>query len=78
MADEIVVELGYTAADLDQLARTLERLATQRRDKMAFDTLVSLEAVVPEHLPAYVRDAVRRLEVEDATYGDRFWNDSRI
>lgn len=61
MADGIVLELGYTAREVDLLSRVLERLANEHADEMAFETLVNMREVVSEHMPLYVLASLARM-----------------
>lgn len=69
MADGIVVELGYTARELDLFCREQERLANEHGSAMALLTLINIRAVVPEHMPDYVKTSVVRMEAYVAEHG---------
>lgn len=67
-----VVEVGWDAREVDLMARLLERAASETGDEVAHDTLKVILAAVPDHVPTYIHNSVRRMEVERESQG-RLW-----
>lgn len=71
MNDGIVVEVGWTAREVDLITRDLERLANEHGSVTAFETLIAMRNIVREHMPEYVLASLGRMETFVAAHGIR-------